>query len=113
MLNSTLNTTLTTNEFYVLLALADKNLHGYGIRDQIAHDSDSILVLAPGAMYPLLGRLLKKNLVQRLEVDDSILISARYRLTEFGRRTLKREITRLERAISHAHYKLGRNFTKS
>ena len=30
---------LSTTEFYILLAVADKTLHGYGIRDQIIQDS--------------------------------------------------------------------------
>ena len=43
-----LNATLSTVSFYILLAVADRPLHAYGIRDQIAYDSSSELIVATG-----------------------------------------------------------------
>jgi hypothetical protein len=80
---STLNTTLTNQELYALLALSNKTLHGYGVRDQIAADSEGTL-----------GRA---------------TISHWYRLASAGRQRLASEITRLERVIKHARYKLGQS----
>jgi hypothetical protein len=48
----TLKSILSNNEFYALLALANHTLHGYGVREQIAYDSASSLVLAPSVITP-------------------------------------------------------------
>jgi DNA-binding PadR family transcriptional regulator len=107
----TLNNTLTTHEFYVLLALTTKTLHGYGVRDQVAHDSESSLIMAPGTTYALLKRLVGKSLIERVDTPDRSDIACRYRITELGRRMLKSEITRLERVTKHAQYKLAGKIT--
>jgi DNA-binding PadR family transcriptional regulator len=107
----TLNQTLTTPAFYVLLAVANRVLHGYGIRDQVAHDSDGLLILAMGTVYPLLDRLVRERLLERVEVTDGLTegpkIVCRYRITSLGRRRLESEIRRLERVTIQARYKLG------
>ncbi len=99
---TTLNTTLTTQAFYVLLALTERPLHGYGVRDQIARDSGSRLILAPGTIYGILRRLNKAALVERLEGPQP-----RYHLTDRGRLHLNDEARRLEHAVIDARQKLG------
>ncbi len=107
MSNFTLNDTLTTHEFYVLLALTQNPFHGYAVRNQVAADSNSSLIMTTGTTYKVLNRLLTRHLLEAIPADER-QIARRYRLTETGRRRLAREITRLERIITHAHYKLGR-----
>jgi len=53
----TLNPALSTISFYILLAVTDRPLHGYGILDQITLDSHSQLIVASGTLYPALKTL--------------------------------------------------------
>lgn len=53
----TLNPTLSTAETYILLALARRPIHGYGVYEQVAHDSQGQLILATGTVYAALKRL--------------------------------------------------------
>jgi DNA-binding PadR family transcriptional regulator len=109
MSTSTLNTTLTSQAFYVLLALTDKTLHGYAIRKQVAYDSESSLIMAPGTTYDVLKRLSKARLIEAVEAPDATNsnITCRYRLTNRGRLALASELDRLERTLGRAKYKLN------
>jgi len=103
----TLNTTLTTPALYVLLALTDKTLHGYGIRSQVADDSEGQVILAMGTVYPLLDRLVKQRLIERIEASNTRRnVACRYRITGWGRKELAREVRRLERMAVQMRYKL-------
>jgi DNA-binding PadR family transcriptional regulator len=82
-------------------------LHAYGIREQVAHDSDGGLILAMGTVYPLLDRLVERRLLERVEVAPAERVACRYRLTTAGRQVLEAEVSRLERVASQARYKLG------
>jgi DNA-binding PadR family transcriptional regulator len=44
------NEPLTRQAFYVLLAVADRPLHGYGIIEQVAKDSQSRLIMPTGTV---------------------------------------------------------------
>jgi DNA-binding PadR family transcriptional regulator len=114
MADHTLNLTLTPHQFYVLLALTDKNLHAYGIRNQVAYDSGGTLTIATGTLYHLLRRLVLEGLIQSIELtpgnDRGGTIYARYTLTNYGRYRLESEIKRLEHAAAQAHLKLGHKF---
>jgi len=46
----TVDETMSPQVFYILLALTDKTLHGYGIREQVAYDSASNVVMATGTV---------------------------------------------------------------
>jgi PadR family transcriptional regulator PadR len=104
---STLDLTLSPQVFYILLALADRPLHGYGIRDQIAIDSDSTVIIATGTLYPALRRLTASGHIERIEAPGIPGITHQYRLTPYGRRTLEHEAKRLGALYTHARYKLG------
>jgi|GEM_PF-2252602 len=67
MTTPTLNSTLGANAFYALLAVVDRPLHGYGIRDQIAYDSKGQLVPATGTVYITLKRLTSQGPVECIE----------------------------------------------
>src|SRR6266702_3370080 len=91
MADRTLNLILSPGTFYVLLALATKTLHGYGIRDQIIHDSEGSLIIATGTLYPLLNRLTDARLIERVAATDPG-ITHRYRITTTGRHRLEADI---------------------
>jgi DNA-binding PadR family transcriptional regulator len=109
MAHFTLNKTLTTQAFYALLAIAERPLHGYGIMEQIAVDSESRLILAPGTVYGILNRLEKDGLVKKF-IPASLLVASslsRYEITTAGKNALKSEMARMERAVLDARRRLG------
>jgi len=100
---------LRPSVFHILLALADGDLHGYGIMQEVAEHTAGQIKLGPGTLYGTIKRLLADKLI--LEVDDRPdpeLDDERrryYRLTEFGQRVLKAEVRRMSQMISVAQRK--------
>jgi DNA-binding PadR family transcriptional regulator len=94
---------LTPAVFHILLALADRELHGYGIMKQIAADSQDKIHMGPGTLYGSIKRMLAANLIQESnERPDPILDDERrryYRLTGYGRKVLAAEMDHLSNAI--------------
>jgi DNA-binding PadR family transcriptional regulator len=97
---------LTPALFYVLVALADEEKHGYAIiKDVAALTSDSVR-LSSGTLYGIIKRLLDDGLVvelrrrpERAENDER---RRYYRLTPFGREVALAETSRLERTAALA-----------
>jgi len=102
----TFSVTMSPQSFYILLALTDKSLHGYGIRDEVAHISRSTVVMAPGTVYVLLKRLISRGWIERVPANDRPKIAARYELTTQGRRRLMLEAARVQELADLARYKL-------
>jgi DNA-binding PadR family transcriptional regulator len=94
---------LTPTVFHILLALADRELHGYGIMKQVAADTRDKMQMGPGTLYGSIKRMLATGLiVESDERPDPILDDERrryYRLTEFGRKVLAAEMDRLSNAL--------------
>src|ERR1700761_3550136 len=95
---------------YILLALAGKDLHGYGIIQEITALSDGTYSAGPGTLYDNLKKLMNAGLVidaprdaGRDKDDDRRF----YRITGQGRKTLAAEIARLESMVA-AHSRLRR-----
>ena|SRR5664280_590019 len=61
--------------FLILAALADQELHGYGIIGEVKALSSARLVLGPGTLYGTLDRLTDQGLIRptRTEVVDGRL----------------------------------------
>ena len=100
---------LSPAALHILLSLAGEDRHGYGIMQDIAHQSDGRYKLGPGTLYDNLQKLMKERLVEETENSSSGAESRRryYRLTKLGRRVLSTEIVRLEDAIREAKPHLG------
>ena len=97
---------LTPHAFQVLLALADKERHGYGIIQEVDERTDSVIRLRTGTLYTLLQRLSDEALVEHSEAPDATDPRRRYyRLTSLGRDVLAAETRRLEALISEARRK--------
>jgi DNA-binding PadR family transcriptional regulator len=100
---------LKSNWFHVLLCLADREQHGYGIMQEVLERTDGKLRLWPATLYGTLRRLLETDLIEECErrptreADD--LRRRYYRLTSFGRRVLAAEISRLEGLLRAARVK--------
>ena len=97
---------LPTASFHILIALADRDRHGYSIMQDIAARTDGKLRLSPGTLYGSIKRLLETGLIAELdERPDRDYDDERrryYRLTPFGRAVADAEVERLSRMLKGA-----------
>ena len=85
---------------HILAALAAQDLHGYGIMQQVARQSNERYRLGPGTLYDNLQRLMQQGLVDEAAQGRGEHARRRYyRLSAFGRRVLGSEIERLEAVV--------------
>jgi DNA-binding PadR family transcriptional regulator len=100
---------LTPPVFHILLALADGELHGYGIMQDVARQTYDALQLGPGTLYGCLKRMLAAGLVEESdERPDPELDDERrryYKMTALGHKTVRAEAQRLAAAVSAARAK--------
>jgi DNA-binding PadR family transcriptional regulator len=105
---------LPTSEFQILLALADRERHGYAIMREVDHHSRGAIRLGPGTLYGSIKRMLAAGLIEEsderpaAERDDER--RRYYRITALGKRAATAEARRMERLVTAARAKrlLGR-----
>ena len=103
---------LSPATLHILLALAGENLHGYGIMQEVARQSEGRYKLGPGTLYDNLQRMLEQGLVQevtRRAANHGSNDDPRrryYRLSSLGRSVLSGEIIRLEGVVRDARLRL-------
>ena len=99
---------LSAATLHILLALAGENLHGYGIMQEVARQSEGRYKLGPGTLYDNLQRLVEQGVVKevasRSENDDPR--RRYYALSATGTRVLSAEIQRLEGVIRDAKLRM-------
>jgi DNA-binding PadR family transcriptional regulator len=94
---------LSVATLHILLALADEDLHGYGIIQKAARQSQRQYRLGPGTLYDNLKKLMDQGLV----VDTPTSLNSEdekrlYRLTSEGRAVLSTELDRLKNLLREA-----------
>jgi len=97
---------LTPAMFYVLVALADGQIHGYAILKDIEQLTNGSVRLSTGTLYGIIKRLLGDGLIRESEAvpgDDERRRS--YDLTAFGREVARAEAARLEQTLAIARRK--------
>jgi len=99
---------LSSAALHILLALAGEDLHGYGIMQEIARQSEGIYKLGPGTLYDNLRKLIQDGWVQELgsRRGDDDPRRRYYRLTEAGRHILRAETARLTQVVRDARSRL-------
>ena len=92
--------------FHVLIALADRDRHGYSIMQDVAGRTGGKVQLSAGTLYSSIRRMLEQGLIEELaESPDPSSTDERrryYRLTRFGRRVAAAEVERLSALVSQA-----------
>jgi PadR family transcriptional regulator PadR len=87
-------------EMMVLRTLKRQPLHGYALAQHIKRNSNDLLQIEEGSLYPALQRLLKDDLVK---AEWGISATNRrvriYKLTPKGAKHLEREVSRFERML--------------
>ncbi len=100
---------LSSAALHILLALAESNLHGYGIMQSVKRQSGGNYRLGPGTLYANLDRLLASGLVgeteRRLKSGDT---RREYCLTPSGEQVLRLEVRRLRQVVDTARTRLGK-----
>jgi DNA-binding PadR family transcriptional regulator len=100
---------LTPAIFHILLALADRDRHGYGIMQEVKARTDNQVHLRPGTLYGAIKRMLKDGLIEETDerIDPTLNDERRryYRLTDFGRQVARAEAERLAQLVSQAQAK--------
>ena len=108
---------LTPAMFHILLALADKERHGYHIMREVDERTSGNVKLGPGTLYGSIKRMMGDGLIEELEErPDPELDDERrryYRLTDFGFRVATAEAQRLEQMVRSARAKKLLPRTKS
>ena len=100
---------LTPTVFHILLALADRERHGYGIMQEVMAMTHNQVRMGPGTLYGSIKRMRTANLIEESdkrpdpELDDER--RRYYRLTDLGRRVLAAEAQRLSTLITVAQAK--------
>ena len=93
----------------ILLSLADGELHGYAITQNIAGRTSARMRIEPGNLYRALRTMLDDGLIQESDrrpapdLDDER--RRYYRITPLGRRVATAEIARLEAMVAEAKSK--------
>jgi DNA-binding PadR family transcriptional regulator len=90
----------------ILIALAERERHGYAIMQDVAARTDGKVRLGPGTLYGSIKRMLFDGLIEEIDErpdDDSDDVRRRYyRITLQGRRVAIEEIARLAKLIRQA-----------
>jgi DNA-binding PadR family transcriptional regulator len=102
---------LKSDVLLILLALAARPLHGYGIIRDVEARSEGQVVLQTGALYRTLRRLLGDDFIEecpRPSGEDSDDERRRYyQPTPLGRAVLQAEVDRMSRLVRAARLTAG------
>jgi DNA-binding PadR family transcriptional regulator len=93
---------------HILVSLAREDMHGYGIMQEVARQSEGQYKLGPGTLYDNLQRLIQNGLVResgRLPGDEDPR-RRYYRLSAAGRAVLSAETDRLAGVVREARARL-------
>jgi len=92
--------------FHILLAVADRERHGYAIMQDVRARTDGRLRLGPGTLYGSIKRLLADGLIEELherpDAADDDVRRRYYRITRLGRKAAIEESARLAALLRHA-----------
>jgi DNA-binding PadR family transcriptional regulator len=99
---------LSPATLHILLSLLGEELHGYGIMQEVARQSEGKYKLGPGTLYDNLQKLIQREWVEELgrRVGDEDPRRRYYRITMAGRGVLEAEIARLSQVVREARSRL-------
>jgi len=95
---------LTPAMFYILVALADGQTHGYAILKDVEQLTNGSVRLSTGTLYGIIKRLLGEGLIRESAGGHDERRRA-YELTAFGRDVARAEAARLEHTLAIARRK--------
>jgi DNA-binding PadR family transcriptional regulator len=97
---------LPTAVFHILVALADRDRHGYSIMQDVAARTDGKVRLGAGTLYSAVARMLEQGLIEELrespDPDNDDERRRHYRVTRLGRDVAIAEARRLQDMLTQA-----------
>lgn len=99
---------LSPASLHILLALGGEDLHGYGIMQEVARQSEGRYKIGPGTLYDNLKKMMSQGLVEESAGPSTATDPRRkyYRLKALGRTVLSEELKRLESILREARTNL-------
>jgi DNA-binding PadR family transcriptional regulator len=97
---------LSRDTLHILIAVADRERHGYSILQDVRDRTAGAVTLSPSTLYSAIRRLLEEGLIEELderpdpEHDDER--RRYYRITKAGRRAVMDEARQLQQVLAHA-----------
>ena len=97
---------LPSATFYILMALAAEDRHGYGIIQEVARRTNNRLRLGAGTLYRSLQRMLEQGLIietgERPDPEHDDERRRYYRITRYGESVARAEARRLAELLKLA-----------
>jgi DNA-binding PadR family transcriptional regulator len=97
---------ITSSNFLILLALADRERHGLGIADDIETRTGGKVRVGAGTLYNAIRKLSESRLIEEVadapDPEDDDPRRRYYRITSLGRKTVRIEAERLSAVLSIA-----------
>src|SRR5581483_10365616 len=97
---------MTLTMFHILVAVADRERHGYAIMQDVASRTDGSLRLGPGTLYGTIKRMLHDGLIEELDErpdpENDDVRRRYYRITPQGRKAAMAESARLAKLLRQA-----------
>lgn len=92
---------LTPAALQILLSLAGRDLHGYGIKQDVEARTDGALNLGPGTLYEAIHRMEADEWIQEVDSEGDARKRV-YRITSKGSAILQEELRRLDGIVRYA-----------
>ncbi len=95
---------LTPVFFHILLSVVNQSRHGYAIMQDVQQRTGGAVQLGPGSLYWAIKRLVDATLLEETGAPAKDADSRRryYRLTPFGKKTLRQEVRVLADIVGYA-----------
>lgn len=91
---------LNPKTFHVMLALAGGERHGYAIGKAIEAETEGMIRLTPGTLYPLIRQMLIDGWIVEVDAGNGDDPRRRlYRLSALGRRIAQAEAVRMNELV--------------
>ena len=89
---------------HILIALGERERHGYSIMQDVAERTAGRVKMSPGTLYGSIKRMLAEGLIEELTTGTAGADERRrfYRITRFGRRVALAETERLKSLLTQA-----------
>ena len=101
--------TVPPHWFQILLAVADRDLHGLAITKDVLDRTEGQMHLWPGMLYGALKKMTDQGLVAETDAPSGFSAGGgrprHYRVTSLGRRTCAAEADRMARFVEAARSK--------
>jgi len=93
---------LSPRAFYILVALAQEDTHGYALSKRVETMSGGLVKITGGTLYPLIKQMLDDGWIAETAAEPGDPRRKAYRLTARGRRVAQAEAARLADVLRKA-----------